>query len=147
MKRDAQLDRLVDAARAVARNAYAPYSGFGVGAAVLLADGSIIAGCNLENASYGLALCAEAAALAAVNSAGRMADVRAIAIAGGRIAEGGIAGTDPVRPCGRCRQLIHEAACIAEQDLPVHCAAATGDAIETHAISALLPHAFGPADL
>ena len=61
---------LIEAARLAARNAYAPYSNFGVGAAVLLTDGSVVTGANFENASYGLSLCAETVALAAANAQG-----------------------------------------------------------------------------
>lgn len=138
---------LMDAARAVALNAHAPYSGFGVGAAVLLEDGEIVTGCNFENASYGLTLCAETVALATVNAQGKLRQVREIAVVGGLVIDGVITGSDPVRPCGRCRQVIHEAAQLSNCNVPVHCASADGSATETHLISALLPHAFGPDDI
>lgn len=138
---------LIDAARAVSANAHAPYSGFGVGAAVLLSDGSIVTGCNFENASYGLTLCAEAVALATVNAQGKLREVREIAVIGGALKEGVISGSDPVRPCGRCRQIIHEAATLSATDLLIHCASADGHLVEAHRISDLLPFAFGPADL
>lgn len=129
---------LIEAARGAAANAHAPYSGFKVGAALLLADGSIVTGCNFENASYGLTLCAETVVLATANAQGRLREVREIAIA---------AGTNPCRPCGRCRQVLTEAAQLAGVDLLVHCASADGKRQETHKLSALLPLAFGPADL
>jgi cytidine deaminase len=135
---------LVAAARSAAANAYAPYSRFAVGAALLLADGAVVTAANMENASYGLSLCAEAAALAAANGAGRLRDIVAMAVSGGPI-DGD--GSTIVRPCGRCRQLLAEAAQIGDRDILVHCAGATGDAIETHPLSALLPLAFGPGDL
>jgi cytidine deaminase len=138
---------LIEAARAAARNAHAPYSDFAVGAALLLTDGSIVTGCNFENASYGLSLCAETVALATANAAGRLRDVVAIAIIGGAIEAGGITGETPVAPCGRCRQVLTEAAQIGKRDVTIYCAAATGNALETYRISELLPHAFGPADL
>jgi len=138
---------LIDAAREAAANAHAPYSGFAVGAALLLTDGTIIPGTNLENASYGLSLCAEAVALAAANMAGRLRDVVAIGIVGGRITPAGLAGTEPVRPCGRCRQMLNEAAQLGGRDIAIHCASADGGAIERHRLSDLLPFAFGPADL
>lgn len=144
---DAVNDALIAAARAAAANAYAPYSGFGVGAAVLLEDGSIVTGCNFENASYGLTLCAETVALASVNSLGKLAQVRAIAVIGGVLRDGAITGSDPVRPCGRCRQVINEAAAISGCDVAILCASADGNAIETHSIAELLPHAFGPESL
>ncbi len=138
---------LVEHALAAARNAHAPYSRFAVGAALLLADGGIIAGANLENASYGLSLCAEAAALAAANTAGRLREVVAIGIVGGAITPGGIAGDQPVYPCGRCRQLLNEAADLGARDIIVYCASADGGVLRRHLLSALLPHAFGPGDL
>ena len=138
---------LIAAARTAAHYAYAPYSGFGVGAALLLIDGSIITGTNFENASYGLSLCAETVALATANTAGRLSDVRSVAIIGGRIIDGRISGSDPVRPCGRCRQMLNEAAQLAGHDLIVHCVSADGTIVEQHNLSALLPYAFGPDDL
>jgi cytidine deaminase len=140
-------DILIDAARNAARHAYAPYSGFGVGAALLMADGSIIEGTNFENASYGLSLCAETVALATANAQGRLRDVREVAVIGGMIVDGAISGSDAVRPCGRCRQMLNEAAQLAGVDLIVHCASADGAVVEQHLLSTLLPYAFGPADL
>ncbi|UYY59440.1 cytidine deaminase [Sphingomonas sp. S2-65] len=135
---------LIKAARAAARHAHAPYSKFAVGAAVLLDDGSVVTGANFENASYGLSLCAETVALATVNAQGKLRNVVAIGVIGGRM---GHADTAPVSPCGRCRQVINEAAQLAGRDLPVFCGGASGDEIAAHKLSDLLPHAFGPADL
>lgn len=81
--------------------AYAPYSGFRVGAAVLAEDGTISAGCNVENASYGLSMCAERVALYAAIARGNRA-FKAIAVVG--------SGTRPVTPCGACRQVMAELA-------------------------------------
>lgn len=143
-----QRDRLIAAARAAARNAHAPYSRFAVGAAVLLADGRIVTGANFENASYGLSLCAETVALATANSGGDLRQVVAIGVVGGMIdSDGRPAGTAPVRPCGRCRQIINEAAQIGGRDIVIWCGAAQGHAVERHMLSEMLPHAFGPADL
>lgn len=139
--------RLIDAARTAAAHAHAPYSRFGVGAALLLDDGTIVAGCNFENASYGLSLCAETVALASANAAGQLRRVAEIGIIGGLIADGAISGTAPVRPCGRCRQILNEAGQMAGRDLIVHCASADGETLETHRLSDLLPLPFGPADL
>ncbi|TXC70690.1 cytidine deaminase [Sphingomonas ginsenosidivorax] len=139
---------LVAAARRAAENAHAPYSRFAVGAAVLLSDGSIVTGANVENASYGLSLCAETVAIATASAAGRLRDVVAIGVIGGAMdADGRASGTTPVSPCGRCRQVLNEAAQLAGIDLPVHCGAADGDAIRSYRLSTLLPDAFGPADL
>ena len=140
-------EALIAAARAASANAYAPYSSFGVGAAVLLSDGAIVTGCNFENASYGMTLCAESVALATVNAQGKLRDVREIAVVGGALSDGLISGSEPVRPCGRCRQIIHEAAALSKVDVLIHCASADGVRVEVHRISDLLPFAFGPADL
>ncbi|MDD1452940.1 cytidine deaminase [Sphingomonas sp. H160509] len=143
-----QATQLVAAARHASRNAHAPYSRFAVGAAVLLDDGTVITGANFENASYGLSLCAETVAIATASAAGRLRDIVAIGVIGGAMgADGRATGTSPVSPCGRCRQVINEAAQMGGRDLPVHCGAAEGDAIRTYVVSELLPDAFGPADL
>jgi cytidine deaminase len=129
---------LIEAAREAARNAYAPYSGFPVGAAVLLANGDTMAGANFENASFGLSLCAETVALASASAAGRLGEVVALAVSG---------GAAPLRPCGRCRQVLAEAARYASRDIVIYCAASEGQEMERHLISELLPHAFGAGDL
>lgn len=145
---DATRDTLIEAARAAARNAYAPYSRFAVGAAVLLVDGSVVTAANFENASYGLSLCAETVALATVGSSGRLSDVLAVAVIGGAMDEAGLPrGEAPVSPCGRCRQVLNEAAQVGGRDLVVWCAGAQGNAVAHYLLSELLPHAFGPADL
>ena len=135
---------LIAAAREAARHAHAPYSRFAVGAAVLLTDGSVVTGANVENASYGLSLCAETVAIATASAQGRLRDVVAIGVVGGSMEGGGDAA---VRPCGRCRQVLNEAAQLGGRDLAVYCAGLTGDALEEHRLSNLLPHAFGPGDL
>lgn len=132
-------EALIDRAREAAARAYAPYSRFPVGAALLLTDGGVVAGANVENASYGLSLCAEAVVIARAANEGRLGDIIAIAVAGG-------AGNRVVTPCGRCRQLLNESAELGGRDIIVHCAAATG-ATERHMLSALLPCAFGPKDI
>lgn len=141
------MNDLIEAARAAAAHAHAPYSHFGVGAALRLTDGQVITGCNFENASYGLSLCAETVALATANSAGRLRDVAEVAVVGGALAGGRISGTSPVTPCGRCRQVLNEAAQLGGRDLVIHCAGAEGDEVLSLRLSDLLPHAFGPADL
>lgn len=147
MAENDDVQQLVAAARAAMAHAHAPYSRFAVGAAVRLIDGSIVTGCNFENASYGLSLCAETVAIATANAQGRLADVVAIGVIGGVMRDGVVIGTDVVRPCGRCRQVINEAAQIGGRDVRVHCAGAQGDAVVSYLLSQLLPDAFGPADL
>jgi len=117
--------RLVRAARAARRRAYAPYSRFAVGAAVLAADGTIYAGCNVENASYGLTVCAERVAVQSAVAAGRRR-LRAVAVA----------GPSGITPCGACRQVMDEFG-VATVIL-----AATGAAPESVALRELLPRPF-----
>ena len=88
------------AAVAVAGRAYAPYSGLRVGAAGLSASGQVVSGCNVENASFGLTLCAECGLVSALHAAGGGA-LRAVAVVAG--------DGEPLLPCGRCRQLLLEA--------------------------------------
>jgi cytidine deaminase len=133
---------LIAAARDAAANAYAPYSKFAVGAAILLTDGSVVTGANFENASYGLSLCAETVALAKASCDGSLQNVAEIAVIGG-VPDGKIV----VRPCGRCRQILNEAAQVGGRDIIVHCSSGDASVIETHRLSDLLPYAFGPADL
>jgi cytidine deaminase len=138
---------LIDHALEAAKNAHAPYSKFAVGAAVLLEDGTIIPGTNFENASYGLSLCAETVALAAANVAGRFKDVVAIGIVGGAMTKTGLEGDAPIYPCGRCRQILNEAADMGRRDITVYCGSADGTVMRRHLLSELLPFAFGPGDL
>lgn len=142
------IEDLVSAARQAAAHAHAPYSRFGVGAALRLVDGSIITGTNFENASYGLTLCAETVAIGTANAQGHLRDITEIAIIGGMLStDGSIAGSAPVFPCGRCRQIINEAEQLGGRPILVHCASADGATTETHTASDLLPHAFGPKDV
>lgn len=137
-------ERLIAAARGAAANAWAPYSRFSVGAALLMTDGSIVTGANVENASYGLSLCAETVAVAKASADGRMRDVVAVGIVGGMTGEEGV---EPILPCGRCRQILNEAAQAGRRDLPVWCSGLTGGPVNKYNLSELLPHAFGPANL
>lgn len=125
----AQWKRLTAAARKARRRAYAPYSRFAVGAAVLDQLGRIHAACNVENASYGLTICAERAAVFAA-VAGGARRLRAVAIVAGR--------TDPVPPCGACRQVLAEFS----RDIPVRMISASGRT-RTAALADLLPSGFG----
>lgn len=122
---------LMDIAAGAASNAYAPYSEFSVGAALLCDDGSVVRGCNVESASYGLTICAERVALASALADGRRSFV-AIAIH--------VSGPDG-QPCGACRQMLSEHA----PDLQV-AYRSSGETV-VQPIAALLPDAFRPASL
>jgi cytidine deaminase len=128
---------LVEAARRAMEGAYAPYSDFRVGAALRFADGTVITGSNVENASYGLSLCAETVAVAKALSEGRRGGLVELAVAA--------SGPDVVSPCGRCRQVLHELAALGGTDPLVHCAGP--DEVREVRLSQLLPHAFGPEHL
>ena len=138
---------LTAAARSASANAYAPYSNFHVGAALLLADGSVITGANVENASYGLSLCAETVAVAKILSDGGRGGLVAVAVIGGApgASSGATPGAEPVTPCGRCRQILNEIAQLGGTDPVVLCIGAN-EVVET-TLAALLPLAFGPASL
>lgn len=130
-------DELIEAARAAERGAYAPYSGFAVGAALRFADGTIVSGSNVENASYGLSLCAETVAVAKALGEGRRGGLLAVAVSG--------PGEAPITPCGRCRQVLHELAALGGTDPLVLCCG-PGE-VRAVRLSALLPQAFGPDSL
>jgi cytidine deaminase len=121
--------RLRTAATDAAGRAYAPYSGLRVGAAGEVADGRVVVGCNVENASYGLTLCAECGLVCGLHAAG-----------GGTLVAVSVVTSDgaPLLPCGRCRQLLFEAG-------------GEGLLVDTDSgprkLGTLLPAAFGPADL
>jgi len=123
----AQRKKLLAAARAVRLRAHAPYSKFRVGAAVLDERGRVHAGCNVENASYGLTVCAERNAVAAAVAAGAKR-IRAVAVV----------TRDGSSPCGACRQVLAE---FGEPATEVLLASAAGKPI-THTLGALLPHAY-----
>ncbi|MHB1610058.1 MAG: cytidine deaminase [Sulfobacillus sp.] len=119
---------LIDAAFEVKKRSYSPYSQFAVGAALWCEDGSIVVGCNVENASYPVSLCAERAAVAAAVALGHRKFL-ALAV---------VAGQHPVTPCGACRQVLREFG-----EMTVFCAAADDlQHPEVYELSALLPHSF-----
>ncbi len=126
---------LTAAARRAAALAYCPYSRFPVGAAVLTGSGAIVAGCNVENASYGLTICAE-----------RNAVFRAVAQGPGRLVIQAVLvytpTPQPTAPCGACRQVIHEFGPDAEL-----IAICDGPAVIRSRLGILLPDAFGPGNL
>ncbi len=138
---------LIAAARDASAKAYAPYSKFHVGAALGFADGSVVTGANVENASYGLALCAETVAVSKAMADGVRGGLMAVAVIGGTPGEDGAAspGAAPVTPCGRCRQVLNEIAQLGGTD-PVVWSLGADSVVELR-LSQLLPHAFGPANL
>jgi cytidine deaminase len=119
---------LIDAAREARDNAYAKFSGFEVGAAILTGGGKIITGCNVENSSFGLTMCAERTAVFKAVSEGEK-DFVAIAVFS--------QSTPPARPCGACRQVLHEF----NPDLEIVCANSQG-VVDRFFLSQLLPEGF-----
>jgi cytidine deaminase len=128
-----QLRRLATVARRAAKSSYAPFSNFSVGAAVLTSSGKIFAGCNVENASYGLTNCAERTAVFKAVSEGHRKLV-AVAVY--------TPTPRPTAPCGACRQVIHEFGPTAA----IVCLCDSSERIET-TLDQLLPKAFGPTDV
>jgi cytidine deaminase len=114
---------------AVSRNAYAPYSHYPVGAAATVDDGRVLVGCNVENAAYGVVLCAECGVVSALHASGGGRLTHVVCVNG----EG-----DVIMPCGRCRQLLYENGAADLQLL-------TPEGVRS--IDEVLPQAFGPADL
>ena len=126
---------LLARARAAANRAYVPYSQFPVGAAVLAADGSIHTGCNVENASYGLTICAERVALTGAVSCGHR-EIVAVAVSAPKVPR--------TTPCGACRQFLNEFR-PASSDMVI--ILDDGDSGEPFLLEELLPQAFGPRNL
>jgi cytidine deaminase len=122
---------LFAAAETVRARAYAPYSRFHVGAAILADDGKIYAGCNIENAAYPIGNCAEASAIAAMIAGGGKRIKRMYVTGPGAV---------PVTPCGGCRQRIRE---FADQDVVVTSQGVDGTPL-VQTVAQLLPHSFGP---
>jgi len=132
---------LVHAAFEASRSAYAPYSRFAVDAAVLTTKGTIYTGANMENASYGLGICAEVAALCSANTAGDFTPTK-IAVVGYPIVEEKPDKLPIVRPCGRCRQIISEASKLNNKCISVISCSGDLNDIEISSIEELLPNAF-----
>ncbi len=132
---------LIAAARRAAGNSYSPYSGFSVGSALQFADGTVVTGTNIENASYGLALCAETVAVSKAMADGVRGGLEAVAVTG----PAGKGGGAPITPCGRCRQVLNELAQLGGTDPLILCVGQ--DKVRRVKLSELLPDAFGPASL
>lgn len=126
-----EIEEMVAAAERAAGHAYAPYSNFRVGAAVLAEGGAVHTGCNVENASYGLTVCAERNAAAAMALAGGR-EIRSVAIVS--------PDASPAFPCGACRQVLHEFGC---KEVVVR----EPSGVRRYPFSEILPHAFGPEAL
>ena len=126
-------EELIELAKKAMENAYAPYSGYKVGASLLTADGTVYTGCNIENAAFSPTVCAERVALFKAVSEGKR-DFAAIAVCGGK--NGVITGFFP--PCGVCRQVLRE---FCRDDFVFYLAGAEGH-YRTYTLSALLPESF-----
>ena len=132
---DARVVQLIDAARDAATRAYVPYSHFPVGAAVLTADGTVVSGVNIENASFGLTCCGERVAVFTAAAMGHRT-IAAVAISAPRHP-----GTTP---CGACRQVLNE---FKPEAADMAVILDTGGEPVRTTLDALLPRAFGPRDL
>ena len=126
--------KLVEAARKARERAYAPYSHYQVGAALVTASGRIFTGCNIENAAYGATVCAERVAVFKAVSEGER-DFMALAVAA--------SGEDMTSPCGTCRQVLYEFA----PNLILYLTGDRGQRVEKVMLQELLPRAFGPDHL
>ena len=140
-------DTLIQRAREAALRAYAPYSRFSVGCAIESVDGEIATGANMENACYRLGVCAEIAALTAAQAAFGLDRVARIAVAGGNVRDGALAGDMVVTSCGGCRQSILEAAQLSGRNVEMISASGDGRQTDVRTIEDLLPLGFGPANL
>ena len=126
---------LLARAREMAANAYVPYSDFPVGAAAMASDGAVYTGCNVENASYGLTICAERSAIVAAIGAGAR-EIVAIAVSAPKV--------PLTTPCGACRQVLNEFRPLAEDMMLILDDRGDGEVIS---LESLLPRAFGPRNL
>lgn len=129
-----EVEQAMEAAEAAAERAYAPYSNFRVGASVVTEGGELYTGCNVENASYGLAICAERNAAAAMVLGGGNGTPRISYVAVASLE------ASPAFPCGACRQVLHEFGC---REVVVR----QPEGIRRYPFEQILPNAFGPEDL
>ena len=135
-------ERLIESAFIARKNSYSPYSGYSVGAALLCHDGTIVTGANIENASYGLTMCAERCAVFKAISEGKF-EFEAIAICGGPAAAGNVLN-EYAYPCGACRQVISEF--VNDYTFEVIVARSKTD-YRKHILHELFPESFGPSNL
>ena len=126
-------EKLLEEAKKAMGRAYAPYSHFRVGAAVLSSDGRIVNGANYENASYGCTICAERVAITRANVEG-INDIVSIAVIG--------SSDEPITPCGACRQVLSEASSRCGRDIEVIMSNSNKEKIKKMRVSELLPLAF-----
>ena len=134
---------LLESAAAAMETAYAPYSGFLVGAALLATDGEVVNGSNVENAAYGSTICAERAALVRANAMGIRSFESVAVIARGRDRP----TSEATAPCGACRQMLFEAVRNAGRDIEVILASTDKEHIVITSVEELLPMGFGPASV
>lgn len=130
-------EQLAELAKKAMQQAYSPYSGYKVGAALLCKDGRVYTGCNIENASYSVTNCAERTAFFQAVKEGKR-EFQAIAICGGK--EGVIEGIFP--PCGACRQVMRE---FCDDDFEIYLL--TKESVETYTLKQLLPMSFRPENI
>lgn len=132
---ESKYGELIDKAKGARENAYAPYSGLKVGAAALTSSGEIFTGCNVENASYGAAICAERAAACAAVCAGQN-KIEAVAVASDKL----------IFPCGICRQFLSEFIDEVNEDIIIICADDAGQSV-TKTLRQLAPHGFDKSNV
>ena len=140
MLSESQIKQLISQADEARSRSYAPYSGYAVGAALLCADGTVITGCNMENAAFGPGICAERCAIYKAVSEGYR-EFKAIAVAGSPVGE---PVSQYASPCGVCRQVMREFADPKSFDVVT---AGPDGAYRIHTLEELLPESFGPDNL
>jgi len=137
-----QQELLLEAEKAM-DNAYCPYSGFSVGAALLTENNLTITGSNVENASYGITICAERAAIIRANALGKRRFKSIAVIAGSKKYN----AKEPTAPCGACRQMLYESSVISERNIEIIISNTDKTNVIISSIIELLPLAFGPENL
>lgn len=134
---------LIDKAISATKNAYAPYSKFFVGSSCLLSNNEIVTASNMENISYGLTICSEAALLSSINSSGKTKLIKKIALASTNKSKIKDFSGEIITPCGRCRQLMLEATKITGEDIEVICLSENKIKVMKTSVFELMPFSFG----